>query len=34
MTLQDGRMITFHSETTKARRARTELDGGRLVAPY
>jgi len=27
-------MITFHSETIKARRARTELDGGRLVAPY
>ncbi|MDR9440286.1 MAG: histone deacetylase family protein [Halomonas sp.] len=27
-------MITFHSETTKRRRARTELDGGQLVTPY
>lgn len=27
-------MLTFQSENTKRRRAQTELDGGRLVAPY
>ncbi|WP_227369924.1 histone deacetylase family protein [Halomonas sp. M20] len=27
-------MLTFHSEDTKKRRAKTELDGGRLVTPY
>lgn len=27
-------MLTFHTERTKLRRARTELDGGQLVTPY
>lgn len=27
-------MLTFYSEDTKKRRARTELDGGRLIEPY
>ncbi|WP_016856170.1 histone deacetylase family protein [Halomonas smyrnensis] len=27
-------MLTFHSDDTGLRRARTELDGGELVAPY
>ncbi len=27
-------MLTFHSDDTGLRRARTELDGGRLVTPY
>ena len=27
-------MLTFHSEDTKKRQAKTELHGGRLVAPF
>ncbi|MES1928071.1 histone deacetylase superfamily protein [Salinisphaera dokdonensis CL-ES53] len=27
-------MLTFHSQDTKKRQAKTELDGGRLVTPY